>query len=205
MSHPPPNRLRRGLCLVLSAPSGTGKTTLTRALLARIPGLSLSVSATTRSPRPSEIDGVHYIFKSDHEFADMVADGALLEWATVFGRRYGTPRAPVAAALAAGQDILFDIDWQGFRALRAALPGDTVGVFIVPPSLSTLEQRLIGRGDSPAQVAERLAGARADNAHWRDYDHVVVNDNLNDAVASLTAVLLAARTATSRQLWQPEA
>ncbi len=192
---------RRGLCLVLAAPSGAGKTTLSRRLLAGDAGLSLSVSATTRAPRPGEIDGVHYFFRTEAEFAAMVAAGDLLEWATIFGHAYGTPRAPVREALAAGRDILFDIDWQGFAALRAALPDDTLGVFILPPSLDVLRARLEGRGDTPAQVSSRLAGALADMAHWRDFDHVVVNDDLDQALAGLAAILLAARTATRRQLW----
>ena len=192
---------RRGLCLVLAAPSGAGKTTITRRLLAQDAALSLSVSATTRVPRPGEIDGVHYLFRTEAQFAAMVAAGDFLEHATVFGRAYGTPRAPVAAALTQGRDILFDIDWQGFAALRAALPNDTVGVFILPPSLAALRARLEARGDTPAEVAARLAGAEADMAHWRDFDHLVVNDDLDRTVAGIAAILFAARTETRRQLW----
>ena len=138
---------RRGVCLVLAAPSGAGKSSLTRALLAAEPELSLSVSVTTRPPRPDEIDGAHYHFRDRAAFDAQVAAGGFLEWATVLGKHsYGTPRAPVETALAAGRDVAFDIDWQGHRQLRAALPGDVVGVFVLPPSLAALEARLRARG-----------------------------------------------------------
>jgi guanylate kinase len=191
---------RRGLCLVIAAPSGAGKTSITRALLQAEPGLALSVSVTTRAPRPGEEDGTHYLFRSQQVFDTMVREGALLEWAGVFGRSYGSPRAPVEAALARGQDIVFDIDWQGHRQLRAALPGDVVGLFILPPSLDALEARLHGRGgDSPAEIAHRMAQARDEMSHAPEFDHVLVNDDFDQAVAQTRAVLQAARLATSRQ------
>lgn len=191
---------RRGVCLVVAAPSGAGKSTITRALLGTEPDLSLSVSATTRTPRPAEQDGVHYHFRTQAEFEAMAAAGALLEWATVFGRSYGTPRALVEAALAAGRDVVFDIDWQGHRQLRAALPGDVVGVFVLPPSLAALHARLQARGsDSAAEIGRRMAAAQSELAHWAEFDHVLVNHDLAEATAGVRAVLHAARSARVRQ------
>ena len=194
---------RRGLCLVLAAPSGAGKTSISRALLAAEPGLHLSISATTRAPRAGEAEGVHYFFRDRPAFDAMIAGSALLEWAEVFGQRYGTPRAPVAAALARGEDVLFDIDWQGHRQLRAALPGDVVGVFIMPPSLGDLEARLRARGDAPAEIAHRMAAAEAEIAHAGEFDYCVVNETLAAAIATTSAILHAARAATARQVWIP--
>lgn len=197
----PAGAARRGVCLVIAAPSGAGKSTITRALLACEPMLSLSVSATTRAPRPGEHDGVHYHFVDQVRFESMVADGALLEWAQVFGRAYGTPRAPVEAALRDGRDVVFDIDWQGWRQVRAALPEDAVGVFVLPPSLATLQARLVSRaGDDAAEIARRMQAARDEISHWAEFDHVVVNDDLDRCVAEVRAVLHAARTATRRQV-----
>lgn len=190
---------RRGVCLVVAAPSGAGKTALTRALLAEEPNLSLSVSATTRPPRPGEQEGVHYFFRSEAEFASLRDGGQLLEWAEVFGRRYGTPRAPVEAALAAGRDLVFDIDWQGFRQLRAALPGDVVGLFVLPPSLAALEERLKGRGtDSAEVITGRMRLAREEMSHAPEFDHVLVNDDFAAALAGCRAVLHAARSTAAR-------
>ena len=153
---------RRGVCLVLSAPSGAGKTAIADALLASEPDLRRSVSVTTRAPRAGEADGVHYHFRDQAEFDRMVAAGELLEWARVLGRHcYGTPRAPVEQALRDGKDVVFDIDWQGHRQLRAALPGDVVGVFILPPTLAALERRL------RASIRRRCGGDRASHARWR--------------------------------------
>ncbi len=192
---------RRGVCLVVAAPSGAGKSTITRALLASEPELSLSISATTRAPRPREQDGVHYHFRDAAGFEAMVEGGEMLEWAEVFGRRYGTPRRPVEQALEAGRDVVFDIDWQGHRQLRRAIPADVVGVFVMPPSLEALEGRLRGRAsDSEAEIARRMTAARSEMAHWSEFDHVVVNRDLDMAVASVRSVLHAARAATSRQL-----
>jgi guanylate kinase len=190
---------RRGLCLVVSAPSGAGKSSITRALLAAEPDLALSISVTTRAPRTGEADGVDYLFRTDEEFSAMVSAGELLEYAGVFGRSYGTPRAPVEQALAAGRDVVFDIDWQGFAQLRAALPGDVVGVFILPPTSETLRTRLAGRGDPPALIEQRMAQAASEISHWPEFDHVIVNRVLPDAIAAVRAILLASRTSTRRQ------
>jgi guanylate kinase len=191
---------RRGLCLVIAAPSGGGKSSITRALMAGEPELTLSVSVTTRRPRGGERDGIDYHFRCQAEFDALVAAGGLLEWAHVFGRSYGTPRAPVEQALAEGRDVVFDIDWQGHQHLRAALPGDVVGVFILPPALGDLDQRLRARaGDDAAEIALRMAKAREEIAHWPEFDHVVVNDNFGAAVEAVRAVLHAARLATARQ------
>jgi guanylate kinase len=169
---------RRGVCLVIAAPSGAGKTAITRALLAQEHELMVSVSATTRAPRPGERDGVHYHFRDQAAFDAMVAEGALLEWARVFGRSYGTPRAPVEQALTAGRDMVFDIDWQ----------------------LPALEGRLRARGgDDAAEIARRMAKARDEIAHWSEFEHVIVNDDFEQAVAAVRAVLHAARLATTRQ------
>jgi len=197
---------RRGVCLVLSAPSGAGKTAIADALLASEPDLALSVSVTTRAPRPGEVDGVHYRFTDQTTFDRMVAAGELLEWARVLGRHcYGTPRAPVEQALAAGRDVVFDIDWQGHRQLRTALPADVVGVFILPPSLAALEKRLRARaGEDAAEIARRMRRALDEIAHWQEFDHVVVNEDFAQAVAAVRAVLHAARLATARQTGLPE-
>ncbi len=191
---------RRGLCLVIAAPSGAGKTSITRALLSTDPQLRLSISATTRAPRPGEENGVHYHFRTQPEFDAMVARGELLEWAGVFGRSYGTPRAPVEAALAAGLDMVFDIDWQGSRQLRAALPQDVVGLFVLPPDIAELEARLRKRGgDTEEAVALRMAKAREEMSHAPEFDHVLVNHDLDRSVEAARAVLHAARLATARQ------
>ena len=191
---------RRGVCLVISAPSGAGKSTIANALRAAEPELTHSGSATTRAPRPGEVEGVHYSFRTLEQFAAMAEEGALLEWATVFGRGYGTPRAPVEACLAAGRDMVFDIDWQGHRQLRAALPGDVVGLFVLPASLGALRDRLAGRGqDDSGEIERRMQAARDECVHWPEFDHVLVNDRLDVAVAEARAVLAAARLASSRQ------
>jgi len=192
---------RRGVCLVLSAPSGAGKTAISDALLASEPRLRRSVSVTTRAPRPGETDGVAYHFMTQAAFDAAEAKGELLEWARVLQGRhcYGTPRKPVEDALAAGDDLIFDIDWQGHRNLREKLPGDVLGVFILPPDIATLEARLRGRGgDSAEEIDRRMRTARDEIAHWREFDHVLVNDRLSDAVASVRAALHAARSATAR-------
>ena len=193
---------RRGICLVLSAPSGAGKTAIADALLASEPDLHRSVSVTTRAPRPNEVDGTHYHFHDQAEFDRMAAAGELLEWARVLGRHcYGTPRAPVEQALGNGRDMVFDIDWQGHSQLRAALPRDVVGVFVLPPSLAALEARLHARsGDAPAEIARRMKLARDEISHWAEYDHVVMNTDLAHAIAEVRAILHAARLVTARQI-----
>ena len=190
---------RRGLCLVLAAPSGAGKTTLSRALLEQDDALNLSISVTTRERRLGEKEGKHYFFISQERFDEMVEGAALLEYARVFGRSYGTPRAPVEAALSAGQDVMFDIDWQGFRQLRASLGRDVVGVFIKPPSLDVLRERLAKRGDGPEQVAARMEHAGAEIAHAGEFDFIVENRDLDVALADIRAILRASRLATFRQ------
>ena len=192
---------RRGLCLVISAPSGAGKSTIANALRAAEPELMHSVSVTTRQPRPGETEGVHYYYRSADEFAAMAEAGELLEWAMVFGRGYGTPRAAVEACLEAGRDMVFDIDWQGHRQLRAALPADVVSLFVLPPSLAVLERRLRARAsDDPDEIARRMAAARDEIAHWQEFDHVIVNELLERAIRDARAVLNAARIATARQV-----
>ncbi|WP_298284424.1 guanylate kinase [Acidocella sp.] len=191
---------RRGLCLVLAAPSGAGKTTLSRLLLEQDDELHLSVSVTTRERRLGEKEGKHYHFISQERFDDMVAHDDLLEYARVFGRSYGTPRDKVEAALRAGEDVMFDIDWQGFRQIKAAMSGDVVGVFIRPPNLETLRNRLIKRGDTSEQVEHRMAHAEAEISHAGEFDYVVENHDLDVALADLRAILRASRLATSRQL-----
>lgn len=196
----PTNIARRGLCLVLAAPSGAGKSAITLALLAADPSLMLSISVTTRTARGYEQDGVHYHFRAQSEFDAMVGSGDMLEWAGVLGRNYGSPRAPVEQALAAGRDVVFDIDWQGYHQVRAALPGDVVGLFIMPPSLAELEARLRARvSDNEAEIVRRMATAEAEISHVHEFDYVLVNHVLNEAVAQARAVLEAARLAMPRQ------
>ncbi|MGH7102009.1 MAG: guanylate kinase [Acetobacteraceae bacterium] len=190
---------RRGVALVIAGPSGVGKSAVTQALLAAEPAAIRSVSATTRPPRAGEIEGVHYHFCDAGGFESLAAGGALLEWAEVFDHSYGTLRAPVLAALEAGRDVLFDIDWQGHRRLRAALGGDVVGVFVLPVSHSVLAERLAERGDPPDRIARRMAEAAAQISHWREFDYVVVNHDLGAALGALRAILTAARLATLRQ------
>jgi len=192
---------RRGFLLVLSSPSGAGKTTITRLLVEREPNLAVSVSATTRPKRPSETDGKHYFFVSDARFDAMVARGALLEHATVFGNRYGTPRAPIEAALAAGRDIVSDIDWQGTQQLKQSMGKDVVAVFILPPSMPALEERLRHRAqDSDATVRARMEKSADEMSHWPEYDYVIVNRELEECVRSVQAILAAERLRRERQI-----
>jgi guanylate kinase len=191
---------RRGLLLVLSSPSGAGKTTLARGLLEANPDLELSVSVTTRQPRPGEVDGKDYSFIDAAEFERMRGANELLEWAQVFDRSYGTPRAPVMAALAAGRDVLFDIDWQGTRQLKRQLPMDVACVFILPPDGKALERRLRARGlDSAEVMARRMAAAATEIEHWSEYDYVLINSDLDASLAALQAILAAERLKRQRQ------
>lgn len=192
---------RRGVLLVLSSPSGAGKTTLSRALLGSDNGIRLSVSVTTRRPRPGEVEGEDYVFVDEARFEAMRDGGELLEWARVFGNFYGTPRVPVEAALARGEDVLFDIDWQGAQQLAERMPGDLVRVFILPPSGAVLESRLRERAqDAPDVVAKRMAEAAAEISHWAEYDYVIVNAALEDSIAGLRAILAAERLKRERLL-----
>ena len=185
---------RRGIMLVVSSPSGAGKTTLTRNLLAQEKNISLSISVTTRERRPSEIDHVHYHFIRMADFVALRDAGGLLEWAEVHGNCYGTPRAPVEAALAAGQDMLFDIDWQGTRQLYQTMRQDIVSVFVLPPSAAELKTRLERRAEDSAEaITRRLRNAIEEIAHWSEYDHVLVNDDLDRTFTALREILAAGR------------
>jgi guanylate kinase len=191
---------RRGLMFVLSSPSGAGKTTLSRLLIERMPGLRMSVSATTRAMRPGEVDGSDYLFVDRARFEDMAKRQELLEWATVFDNRYGTPRAPVEAALSAGQDVLFDIDWQGTQQLREKARADVVSVFILPPSAADLEKRLHTRAqDSHDVILARMSRASHEMSHWAEYDYIVINHNVDEAFAEVQSILKAERLKRERR------
>ena len=191
---------RRGVMLVLSSPSGAGKTTLSRLLLEFDPKVELSISVTTRKPRPGEIDGRHYHFIDAGRFDAMVRDGELLEWARVFDHHYGTPRAPVEAALERGRDVLFDIDWQGTQQVREKARSDLVSVFVLPPSIAELERRLHSRAqDSDEVIRRRMTKAADEMSHWAEYDYVVVNTDLDHAFAEVRAILGAERLRRERQ------
>ena len=190
---------RRGLLFVLSSPSGAGKSTIARMLVEADGGIAHSVSATTRPPRPGEVDGVHYHFVSDERFDRLVADDAFLEWAPVFGRRYGTLRAEVRRTLEGGRDVLLDIDWQGTQQLKAVDP-DIVRVFVLPPSMAELGRRLSARGTDAADViASRMARAAAEISHWDGYDYVLINDEVDRCFAQVRLILRAERLKRSRQ------
>jgi guanylate kinase len=191
---------RRGLMLVISSPSGAGKSTIARNLLENDDDLELSISVTTRPRRGSEIDGVHYHFKSEREFERMRDGEQLLEWAQVHGNFYGTPREAVEIAMAEGRDMLFDIDWQGALQLKEAMPGDTVSVFILPPSMAELKSRLLRRAEDSAKTIEtRLENARHEIEHWREYDYVVINEDLEPAYKAVRSIVEAERLRRDRR------
>jgi guanylate kinase len=195
---------RRGLMLVLSSPSGAGKTTLSRMLLAADSAIAMSVSVTTRSPRKGEAEGKDYFFVSASMFHEMARTSAFLEHATVFGNHYGTPKEPVMLALAKGSDVLFDIDWQGTQQLRQQAGDDLVSIFVLPPSHDELERRLRARAqDEEAVVAARMARAGGEISHWAEYDYVVVNDDLDSALAKIRTILAAERMKRGRQTGIP--
>ena len=192
---------RRGLMFVLSSPSGAGKTTLSRLLLERMPGLKMSVSVTTRPMRPGEIEGRDYLFVDNARFEEMVKRHELLEWAVVFENRYGTPRAPVEAALSAGEDVLFDIDWQGTQQLREKARADVVSVFILPPSAADLEKRLHSRAqDSQDVIRKRMGRASHEMSHWAEYDYIVINRDIDEAFAEVQSILKAERLKRERRV-----
>ncbi len=203
MSHPAPqtDKLhRRGLLFILSSPSGAGKTTLSRKLLEVDPEIRLSVSATTRPPRPGEIDGVHYHFVSEARFDVMIEEDEFYEWAHVFGYRYGTPKGVIREGLKNGQDYLFDIDWQGTQQLKQKDDQDVVTVFVLPPSLPELRRRLEERAQDTKEVIDaRMQRARAEISHWAEYDYVVVNDDINECFDRVREVLDAERMRRTRQ------
>ena len=192
---------RRGLLFVMSSPSGAGKTTLSKKLLAADKSIALSISVTTRAPRPGEVDGRDYHFISKTRFEEMVARKDLLEWALVFGNLYGTPKAPVEKALQEGQDVLFDIDWQGTQQLAQAMEDDLVRLFILPPDAETLRDRLIHRKqDTASVVAKRMAEAPRELSHWAEYDYVIINSDMDTAHADVMAILKAERLRRKRQV-----
>ncbi len=190
---------RRGILYVLSSPSGAGKSTISRALLQREPDLQFSVSVTTRKPRAGEIDGHHYHFIDKERFDRMVKDGALLEHAGVFGNYYGTPRKPIDEALAAGRDVILDLDWQGTQQLRQAMRDDVVSVFILPPDHATLEKRLRSRAqDAEDVVRARMVKSAEETSHWPEYDYVIINDDLEASIVLATSILAAERVKRER-------
>lgn len=195
------NSSRRGLLMILSSPSGAGKSTLSKLLMAWDATIRFSVSATTRPPRPGEVDGRDYYFRSHTDFETMVKSGDMLEHAEVFANRYGSPRAPVEAAMLAGRDTLFDIDWQGGQQIRnSGLGGDVVSVFILPPSLAELERRLRLRGqDKAAVIADRMVKSRSEISHWAEYDYVLINSDLENTFKDLQSILQAERLRRDRQ------
>ncbi len=193
---------RRGLMVVLSSPSGAGKTTLTRKLLAENTNMTMSVSATTRPPRPGEQDGIDYFFIDKTKFAELEARGEFLEHAKVFDNFYATPRGPVEEALSRGQDVVFDIDWQGAQQLTQAAADDLVKIFILPPNMRELEQRLRTRAqDSDSVIAKRMSKSEAEISHWAEYDYVIVNEDISTALNELKTIVASERMRRRRQMW----
>ncbi|KAA3514533.1 guanylate kinase [Agrobacterium rosae] len=199
-SIPPVHIARRGLMLVISSPSGAGKSTIARNLLEKDKNISLSVSVTTRARRQSEIDGIHYHFISKRDFERMREGEELLEWAEVHGNYYGTPREPVETAMAEGKDMLFDIDWQGAEQLQDKMKADVVSIFILPPTMTELQSRLHRRAEDTEEVIQtRLANSRSEIEHWRDYDYVILNDDLQAAFEAIEAIVKAERVRRDRR------
>lgn len=195
-----PSRRRRGLLIVLSSPSGAGKSTISRMLLEADPHITMSVSATTRPQRPGEVEGRDYHFVDDNEFQRMIQDGEFAEWAPVFDHHYGSPQAPIKAALREGHDVIFDIDWQGTQQLHAAMGEDLVRVFILPPSMKELERRLHERGtDSDEVIASRMQRAAAEISHWAEYDYVLINEDMGACLEEVRSILAAERLKRWRQ------
>lgn len=195
-----PNLARRGLMFILSSPSGTGKTTIARRLLKEDGDIAMSVSVTTRAPRAGEVDGQDYFFVDQAKFREMADEGELIEWAEVFGNNYGTPKSHIKAGLKEGCDFLFDIDWQGTQQLYQRMETDVVRVFLLPPSIGELEQRLRGRGtDSDEVISGRMDRARHEISHWDGYDYVVVNDDINACFEKVKTILQAERMRRARQ------
>lgn len=197
---------RRGLAIILSSPSGAGKSTMARRLMRWDPTLSFSVSATTRAPREGEVEGRDYYFTDRDTFGQWIMDGEMLEHAEVFGNHYGSPRGPVEAGLSQGRDVIFDIDWQGTQQIKqSTLKGDVVSIFILPPSIRELERRLRERGqDAPEVIAGRMAKSEAEISHWAEYDYVLVNDDADTCEARLRTILTAERLRRDRQPWLTE-
>jgi guanylate kinase len=199
------NTHNRGLILILSSPSGAGKTTLSRLLLQRHPQLTLSISATTRPQRPGEVDGKDYHFVTKKAFDAMIQNQALMEYASVFGNHYGTPRAPVEDALDAGHDMLFDIDWQGAQQIKLSARKDMVSVFILPPSIEELNRRLVARQtDDMGVIQKRMDGARQEISHWAEYDYVIINQDIHQSLDQISAIMTAEKLRRSRQTHLPD-
>jgi guanylate kinase len=199
-SHSSASRGRRGLLIVLSSPSGAGKTTISRMLLDADPDITMSISATTRPKRPGEVDDVDYHFVDDATFDRMISSGEFVEWAHVFGYRYGTPKAPVKRALREGRDILFDVDWQGARQLEPDFGEHLVTIFLLPPSMGELENRLKARGTDSAQViADRMRRAADEIDHWAEYQYILVNRDMNECLEKVRAIVTAERSKRVRQ------
>ena len=200
-AEPSAGRSRRGLLIVLSSPSGAGKSTIARMLLDADPQTTMSISATTRPPRPTERDGVHYHFVDDSEFDRMVERNEFIEWAPVFGYRYGTPAAPVKAALKAAKDIIFDVDWQGRQQIHSQMGEDMVQIFLLPPSMPELERRLRSRRtDSEEVINRRLAMAKSEIEHWPEYDYVLVNEHTEECLEQVQSIIRTERLKRWRQI-----
>ena len=197
--------VRRGLLLLVSSPAGAGKTSLSRRLVADYSDMILSISATTRDPRPGDLEGREYFFKTRAEFEALIAADALLEWAEINGNLYGTPKAPVVAAMEAGKDVLFDIDWQGAHQVAKNQPNDSVRVFILPPSWTDLARRLHARAqDTEAVIDQRLALGKREIDHWAEYDYVIVNKDFDRAYADLIHIYRSERMKPGRNPWLPD-